>query len=110
MKIRLLKKTKFGQNEYPKGQEIQTDRATGKRLVKSKHAEECEFATLSELHVESKQEDEAEEEYMNLPNGVKERAVELKSCNNEIVLKKCLEDTRETVSLAAQTRLDQLKS
>jgi len=110
MKIRLLKNHTFGTVKAKKGAEIQTDRATGKSLVKAKIAEEAEFATLKELHVESKVEDEAEEEYIALPLEAKARIIAIKLCTNPIVLKKCLDDERETVKLAAENRIEKLNS
>lgn len=110
MKIKLLKPRTFGTLKLKKGAELEVLNEVGLVLIREKKAEASEHVTVSEQHVESKQEDEAEEEYIALPNDHNERAIALQTCNNMIVLEKCLEDSRKTVSLAAKKRIEQLSS
>jgi len=110
MKIKLLKSHKFGTKTFKKETELEVLNEVGKVLIREKKAVASDHVTLTETHVESKIEDEAEEEFMALPTDYNARAIALQTCTNEIVLKKCLEDTRITVSLAAQKQLDKLSS
>ena len=82
----------------------------GRELIKKNKAEASDHITISEVHVETKKEDDAEEEFIALPTDYNARAIALQTCTNMIVLKKCLEDTRKTVSLAAQKQIDKLNS
>ena len=110
MKIILLKPTKFGPFNFKKGAKLEVTTKKGAELIASKRAETSDHITLRETHVESKIEDEAEEEFIALPTGFRERAIALETCSNMIVLTKSLEDTRETVKLAAEKRIKQLES
>lgn len=110
MKIKLLKPHKFGQVKMAKGQELEVLNEVGRDLIKKKKAEASDHITISEVHVETKKEDDEEEEFMALPTDYITRAIALQTCDNMIVLEKCLEDTRKTVSLAAEKRIAQLNS
>ena len=110
MKIKLLKDHKFGQVKVKKGKELEVLDEVGRDLIKKKKAETSDHVTLTEMHVESRIEDEAEEEFIALPTDYNARAIALQTCSNMLVLEKCLEDTRKTVSLAAEKRIAKLKS
>lgn len=110
MKIKLLKNHTFGQLKLKKGQELEVLDEVGRDLIGKGKAEASDHVTVSEIHIESKIEDEAEEEFIALPTDYNARAIALQTCSNMIVLEKCLEDTRKTVSLAAEKRIKQLKS
>ena len=110
MKIKLLKSHIFGTTKIAKGKELEVLDEVGRDLIKKKKAEASGHVTLTEIHVESQIEDAAEEEFIALPTDYNARAIALQTCNNLIVLKKCLEDTRKTVSLAAEKRIAQLES
>ena len=110
MKIKLLKSHTFGTVKIAKGKELEVLDEVGRELIKKKKAEASDHTTISELHVETKKEDDAEEEFIALPTAHNERAIALQTCTNMIVLEKCLEDTRKTVSLAAEKRIAQLQS
>ena len=110
MKIKLLKDHKFGNVKVKKGKKLEVRNSLGLDLIKRKKAEASDHVTLTEVHVESRKEDEAEEEFIALPTDYNARAIALQTCDNMIVLEKCLEDTRKTVSLAAAKRIEQLNS
>ena len=110
MKIKLLKNHTFGKFKFKKGTKLEVLNELGRDLIKKKKAEASDHTTLSEIHVETKKEDDAEEEFIALPTDYNARAIALQTCNNLIVLEKCLEDTRKTVNLAAAKRIEQLKS
>ncbi len=110
MKIKLLKPHTFGTLKLKKGAELEVLNEVAKVLIQKGKAEASDHTTISELHVESKKEDDAEEEFIALPTDFNARAIALQTCDNMIVLEKCLEDTRKTVSLAAEKRIEQLNS
>ena len=110
MKIKLLKSHTFGTVKIAKGKELEVLNEMGLHLINKKIAESSDHVTISEVHVESKKEDDAEEEFIALPTDYNARAIALQTCTNMIVLNKCLEDTRKTVSLAAQKQIDKLNS